>query len=249
MRALDLEGKRAIVTGGAAGIGKSIVEILAEAGARVALGDIDGSAAGETARGFTVRGLSVQDFTLDVSRTEDVERFFHEALEYLGGLDILVNNAGITRDGLLMRLSDDDWDAVDRVNLKGAFSCMKIALRRMAKQRGGRIVNISSVVGLMGNAGQANYAASKAGVIGLSKSVAKEVASRNITVNVVAPGYVETRMTGALTDEQRAAFLTRIPLGRAGQPEDVARVVLFLCSSLADYITGQVIQVDGGMLM
>ncbi|MFQ6103826.1 MAG: 3-oxoacyl-[acyl-carrier-protein] reductase [Candidatus Glassbacteria bacterium] len=246
---LFLEGKKAIVTGGAFGIGSAIVERLAEMGAKTVIGDIDGEAASSTAAAFSDRGLDVKSFTVDVSSTGDVKRFFDEALEHLEGIDVLVNNAGITRDGLFIRMSDEDWDLVNDVNLKGTYNCMKQAIIRMMKQKSGKIVNISSVVGIMGNAGQANYAASKAGVIGLSKSIAKEVASRNITVNVVAPGFIETRMTDALTDDQKAAFLTRIPMGRAGQADDVAKVVLFLCSPLADYITGQVINVDGGMLM
>jgi len=249
MTGITLDGMSAIVTGGALGIGRSIVKKLAVAGAEVIIGDINGEEARKTAAELSGEKLDVGSFPVDVSSSEDVSRFFEEALEKLGGLNILVNNAGITRDGLIIRLSDEDWDLVNSVNLKGTYNCMKAAVRKMMKQKSGRIVNISSVVGIMGNPGQSNYAASKAGVIGLSKSIAKEVASRNITVNVVAPGFIETRMTDTLTDDQRAAFLDRIPMGRSGQPDDVAAVVLFLCSHLADYVTGQVINCDGGMLM
>jgi 3-oxoacyl-[acyl-carrier protein] reductase len=244
-----LDGRKAIVTGGAVGIGSSIALTLASEGSKVVLGDIDGDTASKTAAELSGRGLNVNAFPVDVSRSEDVSRFFEEAIEWLGGIDILVNNAGVTRDSVFMRMSENDWDIVNSVNLKGTYNCMKMAVRKMIKQKSGRIVNISSVVGLMGNPGQSNYAASKAGVIGLSKSIAKEVASRNITVNVVAPGFIQTRMTDVLTDDQKEAFLSQVPLGRAGQPDDVAKVVLFLCSSLANYITGQVINVDGGMLM
>jgi len=249
MTELTLIDRCAVVTGGALGIGRSIVKKLAESGAKVVIGDINEETARSTAAELSEEGFDVTALPVDVSSSLDVNRFFEEALGKLGGLDILVNNAGITRDGLVIRLSDEDWDLVNSVNLKGTYNCMRPAVKKMMKQKSGRIVNISSVVGIMGNPGQSNYAASKAGVIGLSKSIAKEVASRNITVNVVAPGFIETRMTGALTDDQKAAFLTRIPMGRSGQPDDVAAVVLFLCSSLADYVTGQVINCDGGMLM
>ena len=249
MTELTLIDRCAVVTGGAIGIGRSIVKKLAESGAKVVIGDINEETARSTAAELSEEGFDVTALPVDVSSSLDVNRFFEEALGKLGGLDILVNNAGITRDGLVIRLSDEDWDLVNSVNLKGTYNCMRPAVKKMMKQKSGRIVNISSVVGIMGNPGQSNYAASKAGVIGLSKSIAKEVASRNITVNVVAPGFIETRMTGALTDDQKAAFLTRIPMGRSGQPDDVAAVVLFLCSSLADYVTGQVINCDGGMLM
>lgn len=249
MTELTLIDRCAVVTGGALGIGRSIVKKLAESGAKVVIGDINEETARSTAAELSEEGFDVTALPVDVSSSLDVNRFFEKALGKLGGLDILVNNAGITRDGLVIRLSDEDWDLVNSVNLKGTYNCMRPAVKKMMKQKSGRIVNISSVVGIMGNPGQSNYAASKAGVIGLSKSIAKEVASRNITVNVVAPGFIETRMTGALTDDQKAAFLTRIPMGRSGQPDDVAAVVLFLCSSLADYVTGQVINCDGGMLM
>jgi len=185
----------------------------------------------------------------DVSRMDDAQRLVKETLDQWGRIDILVNNAGITRDNLLLRMSEEEWDTVLQVNLKGAFNCTKSVTRQMMKQRQGRIINITSVVGQMGNAGQANYAASKAGLIGFTKSVARELASRNITCNAVAPGYIQTDMTAALDDAVKDSLKQQIPLGRLGTPEDVARVVTFLCSDDAAYITGQVINVDGGMVM
>jgi 3-oxoacyl-[acyl-carrier protein] reductase len=192
------------------------------------------------------RSLAV---TVDVSQSDSVENMVKQTLDAFGHIDILINNAGITRDGLLMRMKDSDWDLVMEINLKGTFLSTKAVLRPMMKQRSGRIINISSVVGIMGNAGQANYAASKAGVIGLTKSTAKEVASRGITVNAVAPGFIATDMTDKLSDDVKANFLASIPLGRAGSAEDVAQTVLFLASPQASYITGQVIHIDGGMVM
>jgi 3-oxoacyl-[acyl-carrier protein] reductase len=246
---MSFEGRVAVITGGARGIGRSIAKELAAGGATLALVDVLLDVAEETAAEFRSQGVEAAAFAANVANPEDVTRMCGEVIERFGKIDILVNNAGITRDNLIMRMKEADWDAVIAVNLKGTFNCIKAVTRAMMKARYGRIVNIASVVGVMGNAGQANSSASKAGVIGLTKTAAKELASRNITVNAVAPGYIQTDMTDKVTDAARDAFLTNIPLGRAGQPEDVARAVRFLCSDDADYITGQVLNIDGGMVM
>jgi 3-oxoacyl-[acyl-carrier protein] reductase len=207
------------------------------------------AAAEEVVRAITEaegQALAVQ---ADISRPDEVERLFKTALERFGKLDILVNNAGITRDTLLLRMKEEDFDAVLNTNLRGVYLCTKAALRPMTRARGGRIINITSVIGLMGNAGQANYAAAKAGIIGFTKATAREMASRNITVNAIAPGYIETELTGLLSDQIRAAVLEAIPLGRLGVPQDIANVVCFLASNAAAYITGQTLTVDGGMVM
>ncbi len=235
-----------MVTGGSRGIGRAVAERLAAAGAAVAVVARTGAAAEEAATAIGEGTLAVQ---ADVSRPDEVGRAVAEVEAGLGPIDILVNNAGITRDGLLVRMSDADWDQVVEVNLKGAFNAIKAVARGMMKRRWGRIVNVTSVVGLTGNRGQANYAASKAGLVGLTKAVAKELASRHVLVNAVAPGFIETDMTKTLGEEQRTALAEQIPLGRLGRPDDVAGCVLFLVSDLADYITGQVVVVDGGMVM
>ena len=245
MMQIDLSGRSALVTGSTRGIGRAIAETLAASGANVAVVGRDrgraeeAAATIERAKGFA---CDVSDPASLVGLVEDVEKTF-------GAVDILVNNAGITRDNLLMRLKDEDWDAVLDANLRGAFIAMRAASRGMMKRRWGRIVNIASVVGLIGNKGQANYAASKAGLIGLSKSVAKELASRNILANVVAPGFIDTDMTAAMTPEARDALSKQIPLERLGTPKDIAGLVAFLASEHAAYITGQVFVVDGGMVM
>ena len=244
-----LEGKVALVTGGARGIGKSICERLADEGAKLAIVDIMLETAQETADEFNAKGVEAEAFAADVSKFEDAEATVAKVVEKFGKVDILINNAGITRDTLLMRMSEDDWDLVIKVNLKGTFNFTKAVCRPMMKARTGKIVNIASVVGRMGNAGQANYSASKAGVIGLTKTTAKEFATRGIQVNAVAPGYIQTDMTGKLSDAATEAFMQVIPMKRAGTPEDVANVVYFLCSADSDYVTGQVINIDGGMLM
>ncbi len=246
---MGFAGKVALITGGARGIGRAIAEELAAGGATLAIVDVLKEVAEATAADFRGRGVTAEAFVANVANLADVERLFDEALARFGQIDILINNAGITRDNLIMRMKEDEWDAVIAVNLKGTFNCIKAASRPMLKARSGRIVNIASVVGVMGNAGQANYSASKAGVIGLTKTAAKELASRGITVNAVAPGYIQTEMTGKLSEAAREAFLTVIPLARAGTPADVARAVRFLCSDDAAYITGQVLHVDGGMVM
>jgi 3-oxoacyl-[acyl-carrier protein] reductase len=243
------EGKIAVVTGAARGIGQAIAFDLATKGAGVVVCDIKEEWLEETAEGIRKLGREVWCRELDVTNTEAVQNVFSEIAEATGRIDILVNNAGITRDGLLMRMSEEDWDAVLTVNLKGTFACTKAVTRTMMKQRSGAIVNIASVIGLMGNAGQANYAASKGGVISFTKSVAKEFASRNIRVNAVAPGFIASKMTDALSDEVRNKMLDVIPLSRFGQPEDVARVVSFLAGDDAAYITGEVINISGGMVM
>ena len=244
-----LEGQTAVVTGGAKGIGKAIVLGLAGHGCDVVVSDVDTESAEATAKeaeNMGVRSLAVK---VDVSNSAEVENMLKTALEIFGKVDILINNAGITRDNLLMRMSEEEWDSVLNVNLKGAFNCTKSVIRTMMKQRSGKIINVVSVVGVAGNAGQANYAASKAGLIGFTKSIARETASRNIQVNAIAPGYIETDMTVDLSDEVKKAFLDSVPMRRAGRPEDVASLALFLASPAADYITGQIIHVDGGMVM
>jgi 3-oxoacyl-[acyl-carrier protein] reductase len=243
---IDLTGKNALVTGSTRGIGRAIAETLASSGARVAVVGRDLARAETAAAGI---GNNSQAFAADVSDTSAVTRLVSDVETAFGGIDILVNNAGITRDNLVMRLKDEDWDAVLDANLRGAFATIRAASRGMMKRRAGRIINIASIVGMMGNKGQANYAASKAGLIALTKSVAKELGSRNILVNAVAPGFIETEMTDAMTPEARAALGKQIALERLGAVKDVAGAVAFLASDLAAYITGQVIVVDGGMTM
>jgi 3-oxoacyl-[acyl-carrier protein] reductase len=243
---IDLSGRVALVTGSTRGIGRAIAESLAGAGARVAIVGRDqqrardvAAAVSPDARGFA---CDIADIASMTALVEAVEKEF-------GAIDILVNNAGLTRDNILFRIKDDDWDAVIDANLRGAFVAIRAASRGMMKRRWGRIINIASVVGLVGNKGQSNYAASKAGLIGLTKSVAKELASRNILANVVAPGFIETDMTSAMTDEAKKTLFTQIPLERLGTPNDIAGLVTFLSSDASSYITGQVFVVDGGMVM
>jgi 3-oxoacyl-[acyl-carrier protein] reductase len=245
---IDLGDRVAVVTGGSRGIGLAIARALHGAGARVAVLGRDAARADDVARTLGERALAV---AADVADPAAAARAVETVEQGLGPVDILVNNAGITKDGLLARMSPDDWDAVLNANLKlkGAFLMTKAVTRGMMKRRWGRVVNITSVVGLMGNAGQANYAASKAGLIGFTRAVARELASRNVLVNAVAPGFIDSDMTRALTEDQRNALIPRIPLGRLGAGQDVAGAVLFLASNLADYITGQVLVVDGGMVM
>jgi 3-oxoacyl-[acyl-carrier protein] reductase len=243
---IDLTGRSALVTGSTRGIGRAIVETLARCGAKVAVVGRD------RAKAEAVAGLlpgTAKGFACDVADTASVTKLVEDVEKELGSVDILVNNAGLTRDNLLMRLKDDDWDAVIDANLRGAFAAIRSAARGMMKRRWGRIINIASVVGVVGNKGQANYAASKAGLIGLTKSVAKELASRNVLANAVAPGFIETDMTAAMTPEARSTLAQQIPLERLGTPNDVAGVVGFLASDYATYITGQVFVVDGGMVM
>ena len=244
--AIDLTGKVALVTGSTRGIGRSIATTLAAAGARVAVVGRDAITAQAVAAEL---GESHRGFGCDVSDPAQVVALVAAVEEQLGSCDILVNNAGITRDNLMLRIKDDDWDAVLDANLRSAFVAIRAASRGMMKRRWGRIINITSVVGLMGNKGQANYAASKAGLIGLTKSVAKELASRNIVCNAVAPGFIQTDMTDAMTPEARALLQGQIPLERLGAPGDVAQAVAFLASDMAAYMTGQVLVVDGGLLM
>ena len=245
-----LEGKIAVVTGASRGIGKAIAVKLASLGAMVVI-NYNGSAAKaeEVKAEIEENGGKAAVVQCNVSDYAACEAFIGEVIKTYGRIDILVNNAGITKDGLLMKMSEEDFDRVINVNLKGTFNCVRHATRQMLKQRAGRIINLSSVVGVTGNAGQVNYAASKAGVIGLTKSTAREVASRGITVNAVAPGFIETDMTDVLSDKVKEASVAQIPLGHFGKAEDVANTVAFLASDDAGYITGQVIHVDGGMVM
>jgi 3-oxoacyl-[acyl-carrier protein] reductase len=246
----DLDGLAALVTGGSRGIGRAICLELAAHGARVGVNyNTTPAGADEVVAAITGSGGTAVALAGDVAESEQATALVKQATEQLGGIDILVNNAGITRDGLLMRMSEDDWDAVHRTNLRGAFLVTKAAMRPMLRARGGRIINISSVVGVMGNAGQANYAAAKAGLIGFTRAVAREVASRGITVNAVAPGFIETDIIKGMTDEAVEWAKGQIPLGRMGAAEDIAPLVAFLAGPGASYITGQCIHVDGGMVM
>ena len=244
-------GRVVIITGGSRGIGRAIAFRFAEEKPKLVLlhYDPDDSAAKETLERLVERGVQGEAHRIDVSSRGDVDRLFKEVLARFGRVDVLVNNAGITKDGLLMRMSEDEWDLVLRVNLKGVFNCSQAVIRSMIKERSGRIVNISSVAGQMGNAGQTNYAASKAGIMGFTKSLAREVGSRGITVNAVAPGYINTEMTSSLPDKLKEAFVQQIPLARVGEPEEVAEAVHWLCSGGSKYVTGQVIHVDGGLYM
>ncbi|TRY25477.1 3-oxoacyl-[acyl-carrier-protein] reductase [Brevibacillus sp. LEMMJ03] len=245
-----LAGKTALVTGASRGIGRAIALRLAEAGANVVVNYAGGeAAAAETVAKVKELGREAIMIRANVANAEEVNEMFKEALERFGTIDILVNNAGITRDNLLMRMKEEEWDEVIATNLKGVFNCLKAATRPMMKQRSGKIINITSVVGVLGNPGQANYVAAKAGVIGLTKTAARELASRGITVNAVAPGFIDTDMTATLPEDVKASMLGQIPLGRLGQADDIAGVVLFLASDAANYMTGQTLHVDGGMYM
>jgi 3-oxoacyl-[acyl-carrier protein] reductase len=247
---MRVDNKTALVTGGSRGIGRAVAIELARSGAKVAINYAGNKAAAEEVlKIITDAGGEAMIIQGDVGDMAAVESMVKQVLDQFGSLDILVNNAGITRDNLIMRMKEEDWDAVMHTNLKGIFNCTKVATKIMMKQRFGRIVNMTSVVGVMGNAGQSNYAAAKAGVIGFTKSMAKELASRNITVNAVAPGYIATDMTANLPEQAKADLANQIPLQRLGKPEDVATAVMFLVSAGADYITGQTLNVDGGMVM
>jgi 3-oxoacyl-[acyl-carrier protein] reductase len=246
---MSLEGRVAIVTGAAQGIGRAIAETLAEAGADIVVADLDPTRSKETVAAVEKAGRKALNLKVNVADANDTKAMAEQILKDWGKIDILVNNAGITRDGLLLRMKEEDWNLVLQVNLNGTFHCTKAVLQPMTKQRYGRIVNIASIVGAMGNVGQANYAASKAAVIGFTKTVAREYASRNVTVNAVAPGFIDTAMTQGLAAEVKEALQKQIPLARLGTPADVANAVRFLVSEDASYITGHVLHVNGGMLM
>ncbi|OQW98725.1 MAG: hypothetical protein BWK68_00200 [Elusimicrobia bacterium A5] len=245
-----LKDKVAIITGGAQGIGRAIAEKLGSEGAKIIIVDVMEEAAKKTADEISkAQNVETLSLKVDVSSSQETEQMIKKTVEKFGKIDIMINNAGITRDNLLIRMSDDEWDKVISINLKGVFNCSKAAAKIMMKQRAGKIVNIASVVGLMGNAGQANYSASKGGVIALTKTMARELASRNINVNAVAPGFIKTAMTEKLSDEQKKKLTDLIPLARLGEAQDVANIVAFLCTDESSYITGEVISVNGGMYM
>jgi 3-oxoacyl-[acyl-carrier protein] reductase len=246
---MDLKDRVAFITGGARGIGKKIADVYAEFGAHIVIGDINEAVLKDAVADLKKYGTEVAGYILDVGDMKSCDEVTKKAIDKFGRIDILVNNAGITRDNLLIRMAEEDFDAVVRINLRGTFNCTKAVARSMMKQRQGRIINIASVIGIVGNAGQVNYAASKAGIIGVTKSVAKELASRNINVNAIAPGYIITEMTEALPEEVKEKMLDSIPLKRGGEPVDVANAALFLASDYSSYITGQVLVVDGGMVM
>ncbi|TCO79005.1 3-oxoacyl-[acyl-carrier-protein] reductase [Marinisporobacter balticus] len=247
---MNLTGKTAIVTGGSRGIGKAIALKLADLGANVVVNYTSSpQKAEEVVKMIKDMGRDAIALKADVSNSEQVQEFIKGIEKQFGSIDILVNNAGITRDGLLMKMKEEDWDQVMAINLKGTYNCTKAVTRKMMKQRSGKIVNVASVVGVTGNGGQANYAASKAGIIGFTKSIAKELGSRGINVNAIAPGFIQTDMTDILSDEVKKGIMEQIPMKELGMPEDVANVVAFLCSDKARYVTGQVIHIDGGMAM
>ncbi|MFT9494550.1 3-oxoacyl-[acyl-carrier-protein] reductase [Anaerosolibacter sp.] len=247
---MTLLGKTAVVTGGSRGIGRAIVLKLAEMGANIVVNYTSSPQKAEEVVALVKEmGREAIAIQANVSDSDAIQKMMQEVEEKFSTIDILINNAGITKDTLLMKMKDEDWDQVMDINLRGTFNCTKAVTRKMMKQRNGKIVNLASVVGVMGNAGQANYAASKAGIIGFTKSVAKELATRGINVNAVAPGFIQTEMTDILSDEVKEAMMANIPMKQLGTPEDVANVIAFLCSDDAKYITGQVLHVDGGMVM
>ncbi|MDH4080920.1 MAG: 3-oxoacyl-[acyl-carrier-protein] reductase [Nitrospira sp.] len=246
---MSLQGKTAIVTGAAQGIGRAIAESLAQAGADIAVADLDPGRSLETIGAIEKLGRKALNLKVNVADSNETKAMVEQVMKAWGKTDILVNNAGITRDGLLLRMKEEDWNLVLQINLNGTFNCTKAVLQPMTKQRYGRIVNIASIVGVIGNAGQANYSASKAAVIGFTKTVGREYASRNVTVNAVAPGFIDTAMTHGLPDDVKDTLLKQIPLGRLGTPGDIAAAVRFLVSEEAAYITGHVLHVNGGMLM
>jgi 3-oxoacyl-[acyl-carrier protein] reductase len=246
---MKLKDKVSLITGGARGIGKEIALTLGKEGSKIAICDVNINEALKTKEELEKQLITVEAFQADVSVYSQVEEMLNKILDKFGKVDILVNNAGITKDSLILKMDEEDWDKVIDVNLKGTFNCIKAVSKVMLKQRYGKIINIASIVGIMGNVGQANYSASKAGIIALTKTAAKELASRNINVNAIAPGFITTEMTARLSEEIKNKMLAQIPLGRFGLPADVAKVCLFLASDDSNYITGQTIVVDGGMLM
>ncbi|MDX9714281.1 MAG: 3-oxoacyl-[acyl-carrier-protein] reductase [Dissulfurispiraceae bacterium] len=244
-----MKGQSAIITGGARGIGRSIAAAFAAQGVNIAVVDVNMDAASETAAELQKAGVKTAAYKVDVSNSKDVAALFESVVKDLGSVDIVVNNAGITKDGLILRMKEEDWDAVININLKGTFLCTKEAVKVMSRQKYGRIINVASIVAFIGNAGQANYSASKAGIVGLTKTTAKEYASRNITVNAVAPGFIITAMTDALPESVKQEMFRNIPMGKFGTVDDVSNAILFLASPASGYITGQVIHINGGMYM